>query len=107
MLRGIAGTAGIGALVAIAGAALWVVSASALWSGGTGTPFSPLAWSNATQWWGANWWVNLWLVLAAAVPTILLPMPLFWLCVLLCARWPGRRPLARPQPSGAGVRAVE
>jgi type IV secretory pathway TraG/TraD family ATPase VirD4 len=105
MLRGIAGTAGIGALVAIAGAALWVVSASALWSGGTGTPFSPLAWSDATQWWGANWWVNLWLVLAAAVPTIFLPVPLIWLSVLLCAWWRGRRPLA--QPSGGGVKAVE
>jgi type IV secretion system protein VirD4 len=104
-LRGIAGNAGIGALVAIAGASVWVVSASALWSGGTGTPFSPLAWSDATKWWGANWWVNLWLVLAAAVPTIFLPMPLFWLCVLLCTRWRGRRPLA--QSSGAGVRAVE
>jgi type IV secretion system protein VirD4 len=105
MVGGIAGNAGIGALVAIAGAALWVVAASALWSGGTGAPFSPLAWSDATKWWGANWWVNLWLVLAAAVPTIFLPVPLFWLCVLLCGQWRGRRPLA--QSSGAGVRAVE
>jgi type IV secretion system protein VirD4 len=105
MVRGIAGTAGIGALVAFAAAALWLVSASALWSKGTGTPFSVFAWSDATQWWGANWWVNLWLVLAAVVPTIYLPMPLFWLFVVLCSRWRGRRRLV--QPSGRGMRAAE
>jgi type IV secretion system protein VirD4 len=105
MVRGIAGNAGIGALMAIAGAALWLVAASALWSKGTSTPFSVFAWSDATMWWGANWWVNLWLVLAAVVPTIFLPVPLFWLFVVLRARWRGRRPLA--QPSGGGVRAVE
>ena len=50
-------------------AALWLLSASVIWSKGTATPFTPLAWSNATQWWLANWWVTLWLVLAALVPT--------------------------------------
>ena len=57
-------------LAAVAAAGLWLVAASALWSKGTGTPFTPLAWWDATQWWQANWWVNLWLVLAAAAPTI-------------------------------------
>jgi type IV secretion system protein VirD4 len=104
-MRRFARNAGIGAFMAIAAAAVWLVSASALWSKGTGTPFSVFAWSNATMWWGANWWVNLWLVLAPAVPTIFLVIPLSWLFLTLCSRWRGRRRLA--QPSGDGVRAVE
>ena len=104
-MRRIVRNTGIGALMAIAAGALWLVSASALWSKGTSTPFSVFAWSNATMWWGANWWVNLWLVLAAVVPTIFLAMPLFWLFLALCSRWRGGRRLA--QPSGDGVRAVE
>jgi hypothetical protein len=59
-------------LAVVVAAVLWLLVASALWSKGTGTPFAPLAWSDATQWWLANWWVNLWLVLAAAVPTVFL-----------------------------------
>lgn len=92
-------------LMAIAPAALWLVAASALWSEGTGTPFTPFAWWQATQWWLANWWVDLWLVLAAAVPTIVLAMFLFgWFQV---RRWHyrGRRKLIA-RPDGA-VRAIE
>ena len=66
-------------LAVVAAAGLWLVAASALWSKGTETPFTPLAWWNATQWWQANWWVNFWLVLAAAAPTIVLAMLLFGL----------------------------
>ena len=92
-------------LAAISAASLWLVSASALWSKGTGTPFTPLAWWDATQWWLANWWVNLWLVLAAAVPTVFLAMLLLGLFQVWRLRYRGRRRLtARP---GGAVRAIE
>ena len=102
--RRIARNTGIGALAIIAATTLWLVSASALWSKGTGTPFSPFAWSDATMWWGANWWVNLWLILAAVVPTIVLAMLLFGLILVLSVRGRGRR---RPGQPGGDVRAVE
>jgi type IV secretion system protein VirD4 len=92
-------------LAAVAAAGLWLVSASALWSKGTGTPFTPLAWWDATQWWRANWWVDLWLVLAAAAPTVVLAMLLFGAFQVWRLRYRGRRRLtARP---GGAVRAVE
>jgi type IV secretion system protein VirD4 len=95
--------AAIVAAVSVAG--LWLVAASALWSKGTGTPFTPLAWWDATQWWLANWWVNLWLVLSAAAPTIFLAMMLFALFQVWRLRYRGRRRLtARP---GGAVRPVE
>jgi type IV secretion system protein VirD4 len=47
-------------LAVLVAAALWLLSTSAIWSKGTATPFTPLAWSDATQWWLANWWVSLW-----------------------------------------------
>ena len=50
---------------------LWMALASFVWARGTQTPYSPLAWYNATQWWQANWWCKLWLVLGGALPTIL------------------------------------
>jgi type IV secretion system protein VirD4 len=50
----------------------WMLCASLIWSGGTGRPYAPFAWWEATQWWRANWWVNLWITLGAAVPTIFL-----------------------------------
>ena len=74
-------------------AGLWLVSASALWSKGTATPFTPFAWWEATQWWLANWWVSLWLVLAAAAPTIFLAMLLFGLFQVWRLRYRGRRRL--------------
>jgi hypothetical protein len=92
-------------LMAISTAGLWLVAASALWSKGTGTPFTLLAWWDATQWWLANWWVNLWLVLAAAVPTIFLVMLLFGLFQVWRLRYRGRRRLTA-RPDGA-VLAVE
>lgn len=46
--------------------------ASLIWSGGTRTPFSPLAWINAVHWFGQNWWVNTWLTLGAVLPTVLI-----------------------------------
>jgi type IV secretion system protein VirD4 len=92
-------------LAAISAAGLWLVSASALWSKGTGTPFTPLAWWDATQWWLANWWVNLWLVLAAAVPTVFLAMLLLGLFQVWRLRYRGRRRLTA-RPVGA-VRAIE
>ena len=64
-----------------------------------------LQWWNALAWWGANWWVNLWLVLAAVVPTVFLAMLLFGLFLTLRWRWRGGRRLARLP--GGGVRAVE
>jgi type IV secretion system protein VirD4 len=78
-------------------AVLWLLSASALWSKGTGTPFTPLAWSDATQWWLANWWVSLWLVLAAAVPTIALAIILFGLFQFWRLRYRGQRRLRARQ----------
>jgi type IV secretion system protein VirD4 len=97
---------GLAALLAVlVTAALWLLSASAIWSKGTGTPFTPLAWSDATQWWLANWWVSLWLALAATVPTIALAVILFGLFQVWRLRYRGRRRLtARP---GGAVRAVE
>lgn len=92
-------------LAAISAAGLWLVSASALWSTGTGTPFRPLAWWDATQWWLANWWVNLWLVLAAAVPTVFLAMLLLGLFQVWRLRYRGRRRLTVRQ--GGAVRAIE
>jgi type IV secretion system protein VirD4 len=92
-------------LMVIAVAALWLVSASALWSKGTGTPFTPLAWWVATQWWPANWWVKLWLILASAAPTIMLAMLLFGLYQVRRWGYRGRRRLT-PRPGGT-VRAVE
>jgi type IV secretion system protein VirD4 len=92
-------------LAAISIAGLWLVAASALWSRGTGAPFTPFAWWDATQWWLANWWVNLWLVLAAAVPTILLAMLAFGLFQVRRWGYRGRRKLIA-RPDGA-VRAVE
>jgi len=92
-------------LAAILAAGLWLVTASALWSKGTGTPFTPLAWWRATQWWQANWWVNSWLVLGAAVPTIFLAMLLFALFQVWRLGYRGRRRLTA-QPGGA-VRAVK
>ena len=89
----------------ILAAALRLADASALWSRGTGTPFTPLSWWDATQWWRANWWVNLWLVLSAAAPTVFLAMLLFGLFQVWRLRYRGRRRLtARP---GGAVRAVE
>ena len=82
-----------------------VLAASALWSRGTGTPFTPLAWWDATRWWLANWWVDLWLVLAAAAPTIFLAMLLFGLFQVRPLRYRGQRRLTA-RPDGA-VRAVE
>jgi type IV secretion system protein VirD4 len=105
LARRIARDAGIGVLAAVATAGAWLVSASALWSKGTGTPFGVFAWSDATKWWGANWWVNLWLCLAAVVPTIFLTMILFGLLLAPRWRWRGGRRLT--QPSGGDVRAVE
>jgi type IV secretion system protein VirD4 len=105
LVRRIVRDAGIGVLMAIAIAASWLVSASALWSKGTGTPFGVFAWSDATIWWGANWWVNFWLCLAAVVPTIFLAMLLFGLFLIPPSRWRGRRRLTR-RPGG-GVKAVE
>ncbi|HUC12378.1 MAG TPA: type IV secretory system conjugative DNA transfer family protein, partial [Stellaceae bacterium] len=92
-------------LAVILAAGLWLVSASALWSKGTGTPFTAFAWWDATQWWLANWWVNLWLVLAAAVPTIVLAMGLFGLFQVWRLRYRGRRRLTAPR--GRAVRAIE
>ena len=92
-------------LAVVAAAGLWLAAASALWSKGTETPFTPFAWWNATQWWQANWWANLWLVLAAAAPAIVLAMLLFGLFQVWRLRYRGRRRLtARP---GGAVRAVE
>ncbi|MFZ3237754.1 MAG: type IV secretory system conjugative DNA transfer family protein, partial [Stellaceae bacterium] len=93
-------------LAAVSVADLWLAAASALWSEGTGTPFTPLAWWDATQWWRANWWVNLWLVLAAAAPTVVLAMLLFALFQIRRLRCGGRRRLTTTRPGGA-VRAVE
>ena len=53
-------------------AALWLLLASWVWSAGTQTEFSTLAWWDGTQWWLSNWWVNLWLILGAALPTAIL-----------------------------------
>ena len=92
-------------LAVISAAGLWLVAASALWSKGTGTPFTPFAWWEATQWWLANWWVNLWLVLAAAVPTVFLAMLLFALFQVWRLRYRGRRRLTAR--SGGAVRAIE
>ena len=97
----------IGVLATIVVVAVWLVSASALWCKGTGSPFNApwLQWWSALAWWGANWWVNLWLILAAVVPTVVLAMLLFGLFLTLRWRWRGGRRLAR-QPGGE-VRAVE
>ena len=92
-------------LAAVSAAGLWLVSASALWSKGTGTPFTPLAWWDATQWWLANWWVNLWLVLAAAVPTFFLAMLLLGMFQVWRLRYRGRRRLTARL--GGAVRAIE
>ena len=92
-------------VAALSAAALWLVSASAVWSEGTGTPFTPLAWWDATQWWLANWWVNLWLVLAAAVPTVFLLILLLGLFQIWRLRHRGPRKLAAGQ--GGAVRAIE
>jgi type IV secretion system protein VirD4 len=86
--------------VAVLAAALWLLAASALWSRGTGTPFSPFAWWDARQWWLANWWVDLWLVLAAAVPTLVLAVLLFGLFQLRRLGNRGRRRLV-PRHRGA------
>ena len=92
-------------LAAFALAGLWLVSASALWSKGTGTPFTPFAWWDATQWWLANWWVNLWLVLAAVVPSIFLAMLLTGLFQIV--RWRGRARRRLARLPGGGLRAME
>ena len=92
-------------VAALSAAALWLVSASAVWSEGTGTPFTPLAWWDATQWWLANWWVNLWLVLAAAVPTVFLLILLLGLFQIWRLHYRGPRKLAAGQ--GGAVRAIE
>ena len=84
-------------LAVLVTAVLWLLSASALWSKGTGTPFTPLAWSDATQWWLANWWVSLWLVLAAAVPTTALAIILFGLFQFWRLRYRGERRLKARQ----------
>ena len=89
---------------------LWMALASFVWARGTQTPYSPLAWYNATQWWQANWWCKLWLVLGAALPTILVVMILVSGFRLMWG-WsylgqPGqnlRRPSSRPAPA---MRAV-
>ena len=92
-------------LAVVVAAVLWLLAASALWSKGTGTPFAPLAWSDATQWWLANWWVNLWLVLAAAVPTVSLLILLLGLFQFWRLHYRGPRKLAAGQ--GGAVRAIE
>jgi type IV secretion system protein VirD4 len=92
-------------VAALSAAALWLVSASAVWSEGTGTPFTPLAWWDATQWWLANWWVNLWLVLAATVPTVFLLILLLGLFQIWRLHYRGPRKLATGQ--GSAVRAIE
>ena len=92
-------------LAAVAAAGLWLVAASAVWSEGTGTPFTPLAWWDATQWWLANWWVNLWLVLAATVPTVFLLILLLGLFQIWRLHYRGPRKLATGQ--GSAVRAIE
>lgn len=99
--------ASVGGGAAVLVVAVWLLSASALWCRGTGSPFTApwLQWWNALAWWGANWWVNLWLVLAAVVPTVFLAMLLFGLFLTLRWRWRGGRRLA-PLADG-GVRAVE
>ena len=91
-------------VAALSAAALWLVSASAVWSEGTGTPFTPLAWWDATQWWLANWWVNLWLVLAATVPTVFLLILLLGLFQIWRLHYRGPRKLATGQ--GSAVRAI-
>ena len=98
---------GLAGFAATAAVAAWLVAASALWCKGTGSPFRPpwLQWWNALAWWGANWWVNLWLVLAAVVPTVFLAMLLFGLFLTLRWRWRGGRRLARLP--GGGVKAIE
>ena len=88
----------VAVIAAVLGAAgVWLLAASAIWSKGTHTPFAPLAWSNATQWWLANWWVSLWPVLAAAGPTLALAVILFGLFQFWRLSFRGRRRLnARP-----------
>jgi len=89
-------------LAAVSAAGFWLAAASALWSKGTGTPFTPFAWWDATQWWLANWWVNLWLVLAAAAPTIFLAMLLFGLFQVWRLRWRATSRNRRSQRHGGG-----
>ena len=99
--------AALGVLATIALAPPWVVSASALWCKGTGSPFNGAvaAMVECAGLVGRQLVVNLWLILAAVVPTVFLAMLLFGLFLTLRWRWRGGRRLAR-QPGG-GVRAVE
>lgn len=68
--------------------AAWTLIASALWTKGTGSSLGPFGWWYALDWWGANWFVNLWLILAAALPTIFGGM--FGFGLFMWLRWRGQ-----------------
>jgi type IV secretion system protein VirD4 len=76
-MRAVGATAVKTVLTAAAATSAWLLGASFMWSRGTGTPFAPLAWWYAIQWFGANWWATVWIVLAPVVPTIVAVIALF------------------------------
>ncbi|MGH7076896.1 MAG: type IV secretory system conjugative DNA transfer family protein [Acetobacteraceae bacterium] len=102
-MRAIAQAAASTALKVILGCAAatsaWLLGASWMWHTGTGTPFSPLAWWHATQWFGANWWATLWIVLAPVVPTIAVALALFLLYQYRRLRRSSRPMLLAPRQS--------
>jgi len=48
---------------------LWLLIASYVWCLGVQKPYEPLAWWHATPGFGINFWVTIWLIAGAALPT--------------------------------------
>ena len=69
--------------------AAWTLIASTIWAKGTGSTLGPAGWWYAAgNFWGANWYCNLWIVLAAALPTIF--GGLFGFGLFMWLRWQGQ-----------------
>jgi type IV secretion system protein VirD4 len=95
----------LAALSLMAAVGLWLAAASACWSKGTGEPFALFGWWDALAWWGANWWCNLWIVLAAVLPSVVAVFLLFGLFLWL--RWRMRTARRLVAPRGGDLAPVQ
>lgn len=65
-------------------AGAWIAVASKIYCSGIGRPdlfaFPWDQWIQVLPYWRANWWVTLWVVVSAALPTLLFGSPIYlWL----------------------------
>lgn len=99
-------TRGFSAGIAIAATAyLWIVAASNIYCAGIGRvdlfvfPFTQ--WLQIAPDWRANWWITLWVVVSAGIPTLAV------LALLISFRWFWRSRRRLRRPLGGGLKPLE